>query len=203
MFNGTKMKFIFIKGWGCAYRSMQTICSWLRYQSYTSKDDPSHYDIQQNLVDLGDKDKVFLRSRQWIGAVEISLCLNTIYDVCFVCYWKLLLVLILKKIQIDCKIEFCNSGENIKDAARVIKNHFLTNGSPIMIGGGVLAYTLLGIDWNESTGDIKFLILDPHYVGPENLNIIQSKGWCGWKDIKLFRKDAYYNLCMPQRPQMY
>ena len=27
----------------------------------------------------------------------------------------------------------------------------------------------------------RFLILDPHYVGPDNLKTIQKDGWCGWK----------------------
>jgi hypothetical protein len=31
----------------------------------------------------------------------------------------------------------------------------------------MLAYGLLGVDWNEGTGDVKFLILDPHYTGKE------------------------------------
>ncbi len=31
-----------------------------------------------------------------------------------------------------------------------------------MIGGGVLAYVLLGVDLIERTGDCTFLILDPH-----------------------------------------
>lgn len=43
------------------------------------------------------------------------------------------------------------------------------------LGGGVLAHTILGVDWNEATGDTKFLILDPHYTGGENLKIIQDK----------------------------
>jgi hypothetical protein len=34
-----------------------------------------------------------------------------------------------------------------------------------MIGGGVLAYTLLGVAFNEDTGAAAFLILDPHYTG--------------------------------------
>ena len=34
-----------------------------------------------------------------------------------------------------------------------------------MIGGGVLAYTLLGVAFNDATGDAAFLILDPHYTG--------------------------------------
>ena len=47
-------------------------------------------------------------------------------------------------------------------------------GTPIMIGGGVLAYTLLGIDFNERTGDCAFLILDPHYTGGEDLKKIHA-----------------------------
>jgi len=34
-------------GWGCAYRSLQTIVSWLRLQGYTDKCIPSHAEIQQ------------------------------------------------------------------------------------------------------------------------------------------------------------
>lgn len=67
-------------------------------------------------------------------------------------------------------------------------------------GGGVLAYTLLGVDYNEQSGDIRFLILDPHYTGVEDLRTIKEKGWCGWKTQQLFRKDSFYNLCLPQRP---
>lgn len=51
-----------------------------------------------------------------------------------------------------------------------------------MIGGGILAYTLLGVDFNERTGDCAFLILDPHYTGPEDLKKITSGafGWFGF-----------------------
>lgn len=68
-------------------------------------------------------------------------------------------------------------------------------------GGGVLAYTLLGVDWNEKTGDCAFLILDPHYTGGEDLKSIQPR-WCGWKrgDKDLFVANAFYNLLCPQRP---
>lgn len=34
-------------GWGCAYRSLQTICSWFRHQGYTEKPVPTHREIQQ------------------------------------------------------------------------------------------------------------------------------------------------------------
>ena len=38
-------------------------------------------------------------------------------------------------------------------------------GTPVMIGGGVLAYTLLGVHFDPDTGECAFLILDPHYTG--------------------------------------
>lgn len=75
-------------------------------------------------------------------------------------------------------------------------------------GGGVLAYTLLGVDYNETTGDCAFLILDPHYTGSEDLKKIVNGGWCGWKkavDSKgkhFFLQNKFYNLLLPQRPNM-
>lgn len=42
-------------------------------------------------------------------------------------------------------------------------------------GGGVLAHTILGVAYDEMTGDISFLILDPHYTGGEDIKIIQDK----------------------------
>jgi len=170
-------------GWGCAYRSLQTICSWLRRQGYTHKPDPTHKEIQQILVSMGDKPPTFLGSSQWIGAFEISLCLDERYGV-------------------ESRIINCQSGSDISSHAAQLKNHFLTQGSPIMIGGGVLAYTLLGIDWNQDTGDVRYLILDPHYTGKESKTTIQQAGWCNWKEPSLFRTDAFYNLCLPQCPSI-
>ena len=55
-----------------------------------------------------------------------------------------------------------------------------------------------------------WLVLDPHYTGSDwtndkkpNLNHIQSKGWVGWKKPGFWDKNAFYNLCMPQRPAMF
>lgn len=59
-------------GWGCAYRSLQTIFSWFRHQGYTNMAVPSHKDIQQCLVNIGDKQRSFVGSRQWIGSTEVG-----------------------------------------------------------------------------------------------------------------------------------
>jgi hypothetical protein len=38
---------------------------------------PSHREIQQCLVDIGDKEAKFLGSRQWIGSMEVGFVLET------------------------------------------------------------------------------------------------------------------------------
>lgn len=176
-------------GWGCAYRSLQTIISWFRLQHYTSLDVPTHREIQQALVDIGDKDPSFIGSREWIGAIELSYVLD-------------------KLLGVICKVMNVRSGAELPEKCRELALHFENQGTPIMIGGGVLAYTLLGVDYNDVSGDCAFLILDPHYTGGEDLKKIVNGGWCGWKkaiDSKgksFFSHDKFYNLLLPQRPNM-
>ncbi|XP_075466286.1 ufm1-specific protease 2 isoform X4 [Ascaphus truei] len=170
-------------GWGCAYRSLQTICSWFKYQGYSDRPIPTHKEIQQALVDVGDKPASFVGSRQWIGSIEVQLVLDQLLG-------------------ITSKIMFVSRGAELASRGRELVNHFKSEGTPVMIGGGVLAHTILGVVWSESTGEIKFLILDPHYKGAEDLQIILEKGWCAWKGAEFWTKDAYYNLCLPQRPTM-
>ncbi|KAJ7536129.1 hypothetical protein O6H91_12G057300 [Diphasiastrum complanatum] len=174
-------------GWGCAYRSLQTIISWFRLQQYTNVPVPSHREIQETLVSIGDKDPSFIGSREWIGAIELSFVLD-------------------KLLGVTCKILNVRSGAEMPDKCRELAMHFTTQGSPVMIGGGVLAYTLLGIDYNEFTGESSFLILDPHYTGGEDLKTIRAGGWCGWKRAisstgqEFFLRNKFYNLLLPQRP---
>ena len=67
-----------------------------------------------------------------------------------------------------------------------------------MIGGGVLAHTIIGCKLSESTGDVLFLILDPHYTGKNGAtDTILGKGWVGWKDLSFWDKKAFYNMCVP------
>ncbi|RZC17281.1 probable Ufm1-specific protease [Glycine soja] len=176
-------------GWGCAYRSLQTIISWFRLQNYTSIEVPSHREIQQTLVEIGDKDPSFVGSRDWIGAIELSFVLD-------------------KLLGVTCKVINVRSGAELPEKCRELAMHFENQSTPVMIGGGLLAYTLLGVDYNEASGDCAFLILDPHYTGSDDLKKIVNGGWCGWKkavDSKgknFFLHDKFYNLLLPQRPNM-
>ncbi|XP_054460778.1 ufm1-specific protease 2 [Anoplopoma fimbria] len=170
-------------GWGCAYRSLQTICSWFQQQGYVERAVPTHKEIQQALVDVGDKKASFVGSRQWIGSIEVQAVLNQLLGV-------------------TSKIMFVSQGSELASKGRELANHFLTEGTPIMIGGGVLAHTILGVAWSETSGQIRYLILDPHYTGAEDSQVITDKGWCGWKGPDFWDQTAYYNLCLPQRPKV-
>ncbi|CAG0893509.1 unnamed protein product [Cyprideis torosa] len=147
-------------GWGCAYRSLQTLASWFRFQGYTSRRIPTHREIQEALVELGDKPQSFPGSKQWIGSTEVSYVLNHLFGV-------------------TSKIMFVPSGSELAGKGRELERHFQTQGTPVMIGGGDLAHTILGVDFNPDTGDLAFLVLDPHYTGDDDLRTILNKGWCG------------------------
>ena len=168
-------------GWGCAYRSLQTLCSWFRLQNYVVAAPPTHREIQEVLVKIGDKPTSFHGSCSWIGAVELSYVLDELYG-------------------ISCKILTVSSGYDLPSRARELARHFDLVGTPVMMGGGKLAYTLLGVQWDEKTGECAFLILDPHYTGGEDLKAIVPR-WCGWKKCEdVFARD-FYNLLMPIPPK--
>lgn len=102
-------------GWGCAYRSLQTLCSWFRWQGYTEEPVPDHRQIQKYLVRIGDKPHTFAGSKQWIGSMEVSMCLNGFMGV-------------------QCRILRVDSGADLADHGSTLVRHFETHGTPIMIG---------------------------------------------------------------------
>ena len=167
-------------GWGCAYRSLQTLISWFILNTSVGKNIkvPTIPDIQTILVKLGDKDKKIVGSKEWIGAIEVNLVLNELLG-------------------IENQILFVSSGSEINSKGRELLYHFQHNGTPVMVGGGVYAYTILGVDYDKVKGECKFLILDPHFVGEDDVKNIINKGWCNWKGADIFKKENFYNLCLP------
>ena len=167
-------------GWGCAYRSLQTILSWFILNTSVGKNIkiPTIPEIQTILVKLGDKDKKIIGSTDWIGAIEVNLVLNELLG-------------------IDNQILYVPSGSELNSKGRELLYHFQHNKTPVMVGGGVFAYTILGVDYDKVKGECKFLILDPHYAGEDDIKNIINKGWCNWKTIEIFKKENFYNLCLP------
>lgn len=95
---------------------------------------PTHDDIQRCLVELNDKPREFIGSKQWIGSFELSSIIN-------------------KMLNVECKLLYLADGADVIDKLEDFKEHFLTQGTPIMIGGGVLAFTMLGVSINEEDLD--------------------------------------------------
>lgn len=102
-------------GWGCAYRSLQTIFSWFRLQGYTEHVVPSHRKIQECLVNIGDKPQNFIGSKQWIGSTEVGFVLETLLGV---------------TVRVLCAA----SGDKMAEHFSSLKDHFDVQGVPVMIG---------------------------------------------------------------------
>ncbi|XP_067838707.1 ufm1-specific protease 2-like [Heptranchias perlo] len=166
-------------GWGCAYRSLQTIISWFKYQGYIDSPIPTHVEIQQMLVNIGDKAPDIVGSTDWIGSFELRTILNTM--------------------GLTAKVLSLRAGSDISAAARNLATHFEDQGTPVMVGGEPLAHTLLGVAWNEDSGETKYLILDAHYTGEDDWASVVDKG-VEWKPEEFWDPSEPYNLCLPQRP---
>ncbi|XP_032519942.2 ufm1-specific protease 1 [Danaus plexippus] len=168
------------RGWGCGYRTLQTICSWMNYNFDKPSKVPSIREIQNILVELEDKPKSFLNSRQWIGSFEVCLVIDKLYGV-------------------PSKIVHVKKEDNLEIIVEILKSHFEKFGSPIMMGGDVDCSSkgIMGVlvDGNNS----KLLVVDPHYVGKQSSRtLLQNNGWVKWQSLNDFLSSSFYNLCLPQ-----
>ncbi|XP_045502202.1 ufm1-specific protease 1 [Colias croceus] len=168
------------RGWGCGYRTLQTICSWMKHNINKDVSVPTIREIQKILVDLEDKPKSFHGSRQWIGSFEVCLVIDKLYV-------------------IPCKILHVNKGEGLDNIVDALKTHFIKYGSPVMMGGDVDCSSkgIMGI--HDDGANSSLLVVDPHYVGSEKTKeFLQNKGWVKWQPLKDFLSSSFYNLCLPQ-----
>ncbi|KAM4611433.1 ufm1-specific protease 1 [Polymixia lowei] len=174
------------RGWGCGYRTIQTMASWLCYNwcppAGRCRPPPSLPEIQQALVSMGDKPGSFSGSREWIGTFEASLVLDYFYDV-------------------PCKVVHVRGGgtELEQVAVEELHQHFRKHGSPVMMGGDRdnSSKGILGV----CTGDegSYLLVVDPHYYGcPLAEAELQRRGWVQWKRVSSLDQCSFYNLCLPQ-----
>lgn len=180
-------------GWGCGYRTIQTICSWLRGQiitEYPEKENtvaqiPSIQDIQKILVDSGDKPANFIGSREWIGSFEAMIIIDTLYD-------------------IPCRMLHCPPGSGLLTNQKTVLEHFESNGGPIMMGGDLDAASkcVLGYAYSNYTSSLEFLIADPHFTStnePIDENYLIANKWISWQNLDSFDKESFYNFCLPQK----
>ncbi|XP_076843499.1 ufm1-specific protease 1 [Brachyhypopomus gauderio] len=171
------------RGWGCGYRTVQTMCSWLYYGSRCgrSRPPPNLLEIQQVLVAIGDKPASFLGSREWMGTYEAAMVLDQLYG-------------------IPCRIVHVRSGGGeLEQAVMDLHHHFLSSGCPVMMGGDRdnSSKGVLGVCTGKQGSYL--LIMDPHYYGPAlDKESLQGQGWVSWKPVKALDSCSFYNLCLPQ-----
>ncbi|XP_019615787.1 PREDICTED: ufm1-specific protease 1-like isoform X1 [Branchiostoma belcheri] len=171
------------RGWGCAYRTLQSLCSWVHFQQKQTSASPRHpptiADIQKALVEMQDKPASFAGSKDWIGSVEVGLCIDYFYDV-------------------PCKIVHINSGSEIPDKIAELTEHYRSIGSPVMMGEDT-DNSSKGIFGVCGTGnDSYLLIVDPHYHGTvQDPQDLQQNGWVKWQHVRDFKSDSFYNFCLP------
>lgn len=170
-------------GWGCGYRTLQTLCSWAFYNiKAKSVMVPSIEEIQTALVNMQDKPKSFIKSREWIGSIEVCYCMDYFFD-------------------IPCKLHHAQPNDDFVAIAKMLQEHFTRFGSPVMMGGDQDAASkcILGVSQGEDMSDMHLLILDPH-CSCKSLSADQiiSDNWLSWSHIQSFDKTSFYNFCLPQ-----
>jgi len=173
------------RGWGCGYRTLQTMISWCVHNrqtpAQTVKAVPSIRQIQEILVGMEDKPSTFLGSRDWIGSVEVALVIDSYCDV-------------------PVRLLHLTSGDQLESVFNELTAHFDKRKCCVMMGGdqdcsskGVFGTRQL------SSGEKFLLIVDPHYVGTSgSKSHLVSKGWISWVNLKDFMSSSFYNLALPQ-----
>ncbi|RNA41026.1 inactive Ufm1-specific protease 1 [Brachionus plicatilis] len=179
-------------GFGCGYRTTQTICSWIKNQNIASNEkfgtnepiiaEPSILEIQKILVDCGDKPSNFIGSKEWIGCFESSIVLDCLYNV-------------------PCKIVHCDVG-NLEKQIMEIEKHFEIFSSPSMMGGNLDSASkgVIGIARKQSNYNL--LIADPHCTNVQDELILINDDWISWRSIDSFERRSFYNFCLPQKKAM-
>jgi Ufm1-specific protease 2 len=173
-------------GWGCAYRSCQTLISFFMLRDPVAVAFvPSIQEMQQCLVDLGDKPLRFVGSHDWIGSVEVSLLVEHYTGA-------------------PCKILHV---ADVTAAYADILCHFEHVGTPIMVGGdGGGARAIVGIELDSASPPAiaRFLAVDPHYAGPDDPAAVRAGAAraCAWVSPGILARQygAFTNFCLPLLP---
>ncbi|KAA0195533.1 hypothetical protein HAZT_HAZT006119 [Hyalella azteca] len=177
------------RGWGCGYRTLMSLSSWIRGQKLRSHDNsgfstlapvPANKNIQEILTKIQDKPPSFIGSHDWIGCVEAGYVLDELYGV-------------------ECRIVHVASGAQLDKHVPELVEHFKVRGSPVMMGGDRdnLSKGIMGIC--QCKDMTYLLVVDPHFWGEaRDRNSLQSEGYVQWKPLSEFDGNSFYNFCLPQ-----
>lgn len=129
-----------LQGWGCAYRTLQTICTMLREATGKEVVTPSIKQIQEILVRIGDKERCFINSKDWIGGAETCYVIDELF-------------------QIPCYLHHVSSHESLSSKKTEIVEYFKTHGGLIAMGGDQDASSKLIAGVNIDGDDLSLLVV--------------------------------------------
>ncbi|CAH8579893.1 unnamed protein product [Schistosoma margrebowiei] len=170
------------QGWGCGYRTLQTILSWYKLTKSCPFDVPTLLEVQNILHEIGDKPRAFVGSHDWIGTYECGLVIQYVT-------------------KHDFKIIRVENGLFTEEIIKLLVDHFQAHGSPVMLGG---------YDDSSSKGIIAvktfpdqptmLLICDPHCFeihGSPTIAKLCKGMWLRWCKVTELSERHFYNLCLP------
>ena len=160
-------------GWGCGYRTIQTMLSWYA----PSTPPPTIPELQAILARGG----TAIADTAWIGVPEAVVLLDELFGA-------------------TAEVLPLASGSELPSHFARICNHFDGGGGPLMIGGGNDVYSKTVIGVRSRDGDVELLILDPHYDGPtaSDVDALHAGGWACWRSSGVLMANSFYNLCLPR-----
>ena len=168
-------------GWGCGYRTVQTMLSWL-----ATAPPPSVPELQAVLSRA--HPAAFPGPRGWIGVNDAVVLVDDIHGAAV-------------------EVVTLPSGGSAATLLPRLAEHFDSGGGPVMVGGGGDPYskTVLGV----ATRPPALLIADPHYGGPpleaaeaSRLESLWREGWIAWKPLRIcLPSSSFYNFGLLRRPE--
>lgn len=177
------------RGWGCGFRTTQTMLSWLDPRSPP----PSIPECQTAIPG-------YAGPREWMGVSDAVAILDC-FHACPV---------IVR--HTPARRSAGALGALVAELAR----HFDSGGGPVMVGGGADVYskTVVGVRGIGSGAEL--LVWDPHYSGTATSRAhepgaagevarrqLWDGGWVAWRGMSAaLRTDSFYNLGLPRpRPE--
>ncbi|KAL1530131.1 hypothetical protein AB1Y20_001049 [Prymnesium parvum] len=161
-------------GWGCGYRTVQTMLSWLSPEL-----PPSLPTLQRVLSNA--YPAVYPGPRGWIGVNDAAVLVNLLQNA-------------------EVKVLTIPSGQAADSVLAELAEHFDHGGGPVMVGGGGDPYskTVLGVSQSPAA----LLVMDPHYSGTAltaaeaaQLEPLWAGAWIGWKPLRFCLPSAlFYNF---------
>ncbi|XP_016958673.1 probable Ufm1-specific protease 1 [Drosophila biarmipes] len=168
-------------GWGCGYRTLQTAVSWIHRRRGCDDHVPSIREIQEILVELGDKGPKFQGSRDWIGTLEEFYVIDVLH-------------------QVPCKILHATELSSPEILGQ-IRGYFEKYHGFIAMGGLSDTSSKAITGYHRSAEDRVFLqVVDPHFVGvPSSGQQLIDQGFVRWVPVDEFPASTY-NLCLILQP---